>query len=323
MIARGEADGISAVCASASESKFALFRAGNPVRRVIFLCGMLNFNPAWRFTSPGAIAQGVSVELFAFIKRVAGQHLNRQHVIEHYKSYFADAAGRPSYTSSSLSWAETDLDAYMSDAAANAPLFIEAFYSAGVSLQMANPQFVVPDVTTVNAILTRYNAGYELVPPDLVGRNPQPTPVHVQDQPPSLDEQAHEIIQRSLKKAQDDLALGNGRQAVQEILWLLETISTAFQGITVGESTVQGKYFNNIADELRRHHKGKTVEQAINWMKTLHGYLSSPTGGGVRHGATLKADVTMLPHEARLFCNLIRSYLSFLLDEHERLSEGR
>ena len=83
-----------------------------------------------------------------------------------------------------------------------------------------------------------------------------------------------------------------------------------------------GQYFNNIADELRRHHKGQTVEQAINWMKALHGYLSSPTGGGVRHGATLKADVTMLPHEARLFCNLIRSYLSFLLDEHERLSRG-
>jgi hypothetical protein len=28
----------------------------------------------------------------------------------------------------------------------------------------------------------------------------------------------------------------------------------------------------------------------------------------------------MLSHEAHLFCNLIRSYLSFLLDEHARLS---
>lgn len=284
---------------------------------------MLNFNPAWRFASPGVIADGVPGELFIFIKKVASQHPNRQHVIEHYKRYFADAAGRPSYTSTSLSWAESDLDSYMTDAAANAPLFIEAFYDAGISLQMANPLFVVPDVATINGILAKHDAGYELAPPALIARNPQPVPIPVQERPPSLDVEAHEIIQRSLKKAEDDLALGNGRQAVQEILWLLETVSTAFQGLSVGDSTVQGKYFNNIADELRRHHKGQTVEQAISWMKTLHGYLSSPTGGGVRHGATLKADVVMLPHEARLFCNLIRSYMSFLIDEHERLSKGR
>jgi hypothetical protein len=31
----------------------------------------------------------------------------RQHIIEHYKGYFADAANRPHHHSSSLSWAET------------------------------------------------------------------------------------------------------------------------------------------------------------------------------------------------------------------------
>jgi hypothetical protein len=200
-------------------------------------------------------------------------------------------------------------------------LFIEAFFDAGVSIQMRHPQFVVPDVATINSILAKHRAGYELRPPDLISRNPQ-TPIAVPDKPPSLDEEAHAIIQRSQKQSEEYLALGQGRQAVQEILWLLETVSTAFQGLPIGESTVEGKYFNKIADELRRHNSGKTVEQAINWMKALHGYLSSPTGGAVRHGGTLKADVTMLPHEARLFCNLIRSYLSFLLDEHERLSRG-
>jgi len=281
--------------------------------------GMLNFDPAWRFNSPGPLANGVSDELFVFIKKVAAQHPNRQHVIEHYKRYFADAAGRTSYTSTSLSWAESDLNDYMMDAGSNAPLFIEAMHDAGVALQTANPTFVVPDVATINNILAKHNAGYELQPPLLICRNPQQTIV-VQDRPPSLDEAAHEVIQRSLKKAEDELAAGNGRQAVQEILWLLETVSTAFQGVLIGESTIQGKYFNKIAEELRRHHRGQTVEQAISWMVTLHGYLSSPSGGGVRHGGTLKAGIAMAPHEARLFCNLIRSYLSFLLDEHERLS---
>jgi hypothetical protein len=106
---------------------------------------------------------------------------------------------------------------------------------------------------------------------------------------------------------------------VQEILWLLETVSTVFQGIQVGDTTIQGKYFNKIADELRYHRKGQVTEHAITWMKTLHGYLFSPTGGGVRHGGILSADAEMSAHEARLFCNLIRSYLNFLLDEYHSL----
>jgi hypothetical protein len=84
--------------------------------------------------------------------------------------------------------------------------------------------------------------------------------------------------------------------------------------------TVQGKYFNKIAANLRSHHKGQTLDQVLTWVTTLHGYLSSPTGGGVRHGADLKAGVALRPNEARLFCNLIRSYITYLLTEHERLS---
>ena len=75
------------------------------------------------------------------------------------------------------------------------------------------------------------------------------------------------------------------------------------------------------ADDLRRHHKGKILDQVLAWVTTLHGYLSSPTGGGIRHGADLKTGVVIQPNEARLFCNLIRSYISFLMAEHARLSK--
>lgn len=262
---------------------------------------MLNFNPAWRFTSPGPIASGVEDEFYFFIKKVAGQHPNQQHVLEQYKAAFAAAAGRPSHVSSSLSWAESDLADYMREAAQNAPAFIEAFYDAGAILQRMNPTFVVPDPKTINQVLAKHAAGYEVQPPDLIARNPLP-PIPVPDCAPSLDEQAQDIVQQSLKKSEEDLALGHSRQAVQEILWLLETVSTAFQGLSVGDGTVQGKYFNKIMDDLRRNHRGKTLEQVLNWVTTLHGYLSSPTGGGVRHGATLKAGMAMSQHDARLFC---------------------
>jgi hypothetical protein len=281
---------------------------------------VLNFDPSWRLMPPGKIARGVAADLAVLIKRVAGQHGNRQYIFEHYKRYFADAAGRPHHQSSSLRWAESDLDDYMSEAGENAPMFIEAFFDAGQSLKNQNPEFVVPDANMINHVLSINNAGYELSPPNLIARNPQ-APVAIEALPPSLDAQAHEIIHRSLKQSEEYLTARKNRQAVQEILWLLETVSTAFQGISIGETTIQGKYFNKIADELRQHRRGQVAEQAINWMKTLHGYLSSPTGGGVRHGATLSADAELSPHEARLYCNLIRSYLHFLLDEYDSLKK--
>lgn len=140
-------------------------------------------------------------------------------------------------------------------------------------------------------------------------------------EPLSLDQQAQEIIQRSLKQSEQLLSEGRDRQAVQEILWLLETVSTVFQGLDMGTGTVQGKYFNKIAEDLRKHHKGKILDQVLAWVITLHGYLSSPTGGGIRHGADLKAGIVIQPNEAPLFCNLIRSYISFLMVEHARLSK--
>lgn len=216
---------------------------------------------------------------------------------------------------------EGDLDDYMREAAQNAPMFIEAFFDAGQAIKSQNPEIVVPDAATINRILTIHDAGYELSPPQLIARTATAS-IPVEDLPPSLDVQAHEKIQRSLKQAEDYLSAGQNRQAVQEILWLLETVSTVFQGAAVGDTTIQGKYFNKIADELRNHRKGQVAEQAINWMKTLHGYLSSPTGGGVRHGGTLSAETEMSAHEARLFCNLIRSYLTFLLDEYDSLKRG-
>jgi hypothetical protein len=138
----------------------------------------------------------------------------------------------------------------------------------------------------------------------------------------SLDEQAQEVIQQSLQQSEQFLSEGKNRQAVQEILWLLETVSTAFQGLETSAGTVQGKYFSKIAEDLRRHHKGKTLDQVLAWITTLYGYLSSPTGGAVRHGADLKVGIAMPPNEARLLCNLIRSYINFLMVEHERLSKS-
>lgn len=63
----------------------------------------------------------------------------------------------------------------MSDAAANAPLFIEAFYEACETLRRLHPDYAVPDAPLINRVLAHYNAGYHIQPPDLVSQNAQET----------------------------------------------------------------------------------------------------------------------------------------------------
>lgn len=281
---------------------------------------MLIFDGAWRFDSPGPIPDELSNAFFELIGRIATPE-NRKAIIEHFKDYFASAAGSSSSYSSSTSWAESDLLGYMGHAASNAPLFIEAFYDGCQSLANGRPPTAVPDLSRINRILYESGSGYQIQPPNLVTTTVQ-TQIVVPPRAPSLDEQAQEMIQKSLKDSEQMLSEGRYRPAVQEISWLLETVSTAFQGLATEAGTVQGKYFNKIVADLRKHNPGTTLDQVLSWMITLHGYLSSPTGGGIRHGADLRAGIATTPDEARLFCNLIRSYITFLLSEHERLSKS-
>ena len=243
-------------------------------------------------------------------KIVAGQD-NKWGILERFKRHFADAAGIPCSSSSSASWAQTDLERYMGFAADNAPLFITAFYSACQELDAQS--LAVPDLQRVNRVLAEQAAGYEIRPPDLVATTTY-TPIAVPERKPSFAAQARATIEESLAQSEQLLNQGKGRPAVQEILWLLESVSTAFRD----DDTVTGKYFNEIVRELQTAGRGIAQEQILKWMKTLHGYLSSPTGGGVRHGIDLKEGVAIELHEARLYCNLIRSYITFLIEEHER-----
>ena len=279
---------------------------------------MLSFNGSWRFDSPGPIPDTVSHAFYDLIGIIANQ-AERQNILEHFKTYFASAGGSSSSWSSSASWAESDLLRDMEQAATNAPLFIEAFYDGCTSLANKQPPVAVPDLARINRVLYESGSGYQIQPPNLVATNVQ-TQIVVPPRPPSLDEQAQEMIQKSLSESEQMLSEGRNRPAVQEILWLLETVSTAFQGLATDAGTVQGKYFNKIVANLQKHNRGTNLDQILGWMVTLHGYLSSPTGGGIRHGTDLRAGVGTQADEARLFCNLIRSYITFLLTEHERLS---
>jgi hypothetical protein len=278
---------------------------------------MLNFEKRWRFESPGPIEPQVKWRFLDLINKIAGQG-HRKFIIEHFKSHFAACAARTYYASSNESWAATDLENFIDDASANAPLFIDAFYSACETLSQRHPEIVLPDTSYINRILSDAGAGYQIEPPNLIVTRAY-IPISVPQKAPSLDAQAQDLIEQALSASERALIDGNARQAVQEVLWLLETISTAFRNPDIFDGSIQGRYFNKIIGELRQHRRGPQ-EQILQWMMTLHGYLSSPTGGGVRHGVDLREGMALRINEARLYCNLIRSYLTFLITEHERMS---
>jgi hypothetical protein len=287
----------------------------------------LKFNNAWRFNPPGdgrfqnKTIPGEAIEEFlGLASRVATQG-PRQSVLEHFKGEFASAAGSTHSRSSNESWAATDLENNMCSASENAPLFIEAFYDACTFLGRRYPDWWVPDINLINTVLKKHDIGYEIRPPDLVLLETLETVVPVPEPPPTLAEKAIDVFQASLQRSEQLLAENHPREAVQEILWLLETVATAFRGLETHSGTVEGKYFNQIVRDLRAKHPGTTLDRVLEWVTNVHGYLSSPSGGGIRHGLDIDAGVELSQNDARLYCNLIRSYLAYLLTEHERISK--
>jgi hypothetical protein len=279
---------------------------------------MLRFDNQWRFDSPGPAERGIVNALLELINRISGQG-QRKAILEHFKSAFAAAAGAAYHSSSDESWAASDLDRLMDEAAVNAPLFIDAFYTACEQLKQRTPEMALPDATRINRILSEHSAGYQIDPPNLIATRTH-IPIAVPEQAPSLDAQANALIDNALQASERALSEGNGRQAVQEVLWLLETVSTAFRSDQILDGSIQGRYFNKIVSELKLRGRTGHQDQILQWMMTLHGYLSSPTGGGIRHGVDLRDGIALQINESRLYCNLIRSYITFLIGEHQRLT---
>ena len=289
----------------------------------------LKFKGEWRFEPPpdterilNRVPPQAVDEFVEMVKKLAPQG-DRWDILELFKRYFTESTGSTYCQSSALYFAEYDLNRNASTAAENAPLFIEAFFDACRSFVEADESRYAPDENRINAVLAKHNIGFEIRGDRLVLRGTEPELVEVNADVPTVAEQSVQVIQESLQRASETLQQGRGREAVQESLWLLETVSTAFKGLDTQTGLIEGRYFNQIVRELRETNPGGTLDRALNWAMGVHGYLSSPTGGGVRHGLDLQEGVQITENEARLFCNLIRSYVNFLLVEHERMVKDR
>lgn len=289
----------------------------------------LTFRAQWRFEPPqdsesilSHIPQDAIAEFIRLVNKLAPQ-ADRWDTMEHFKRHFIESVGMTYYRSSARRFAEYDLREAANAAAGNAPLFIEAFVDACRSFEREGEDRYAPDDGRINAVLAEYNVGLEVRGDQLLVRGEEEQLVEVNvDEASMLTERSLSLIHDSLQKASARLQQGQSREAVQESLWLLETVSTAFKGVDTQSGTIEGKYFNKIVRELKNAHPGTALDLALKWAMGLHGYLSSPTGGGMRHGCDLREGVQITANEARLWCNLIRSYVTFLLSEYSRMASG-
>lgn len=277
----------------------------------------LQFPDSWRFKSlSDSVIPNAAIDEFEKLIGIIAAKENRWELLEYFKECFSHAVGSTSLWSSSESWASTDLRSYLEEAAKNPPLFLEAFYDACENLRN---KYAVPDVELINSICAEHKIAYQIHPPKLVKQCEGEEAIPVAEAPPTFSHSATQLIRDSLNRSEQLLNENRPREAVLEVLWILESITTAFRGEELPSGTIKGKYFRDIVQELRRANPGTTLNNILESLKSLYGYLSSPTGGGGLHGIDLKDGRSMTLAEGRLFCNLIRSYISFLLSEYEGL----
>ena len=129
----------------------------------------MKMEASWRFDTPGAMPLEAVRGFETLIDKVVAQG-HRWSLLEHFKSHFGGSG-----TSSSESWAESDLSLLVGQTAENAPLFIEAFYEACEALR-ADRSIAVPDVGRMNRILKEHGVGYESERRPYPGRDRRPDP---------------------------------------------------------------------------------------------------------------------------------------------------
>jgi len=157
---------------------------------------MLQFDPNWRFDPPGTVDKDVAHDILQHVIGRTVASCGRKQILEVFKRRFAQSIGTTTGTSSSESWAESDLETYMSQSAdQNAALFAEALHDGLMDIASMEEQAAVPPWDYVNRHLAP--CGFAISPPNLVltaELKPIPVPHHV----PSLDARANQIIHRSL-----------------------------------------------------------------------------------------------------------------------------
>jgi hypothetical protein len=284
----------------------------------------LNFDIAWELTPPPdstyvnrRIPPEALEQIFLLLTKVANRTNDAEEVFYLIRTEFSEAMGHPVYRSTSMYFAPGDARAAMERAMENAPLFISAFYGVCKKIKKQFGGKTAPSVPVINRLLELHRLGYVIEPPNLVLRDQiEVVPVRSAN----VLEQFQARFQAAIDRSQQLLEENNCDEAVTQIWWLLESIMLLFAGCKVNGQQIGGTYFNEVAKQLKRVAGDTAIMGAVaRWLEALQAYLSGPGEAGIRHGRHLHLE-GLKRHEAELFCNLTRSYISYLLSEYQAIT---
>jgi hypothetical protein len=250
----------------------------------------LKYPAAWRFGPPrssgsltDSLPPGAVDGLVKFAMIAAGAHASgRDRGLEHMKRSISEATGGSYYPSSSESWAETDLRLYVEEGRKNPPALIDGIVTGCRDTPVGTGEGLLFDPGPINAMLRTHGVGYEVVGDELrlsslVGM-PESTPA------PSLLDNTQAELGVAWKRADELLSSGHPDEAVSKIWFVIESLLVAFRGLTIDGKMVEGSYFNEIVKSLRRRDLDPMFKMVLEIATRVHGQLSDPATGGIRHG---------------------------------------
>jgi hypothetical protein len=130
------------------------------------------------------LLNSAAVEDFLVLARRITSTIGRKQIIETFKGYFCRASGEYYSSSSSLSWAEADLDRDAHNASSDAPSFIAAFCDACEYL--GERDIAVPNHANVNNILEKHSVPFRIIDNELCNTTEYITPPKPQASPASV-----------------------------------------------------------------------------------------------------------------------------------------
>lgn len=242
-------------------------------------------------------------------RRASSNAIGRQDIIERFKEYFAAASGDQYARSSSLSWAESDLEYHAQLAASDAPGFIAAFCDACEVLESMS--VAVPGHQYVNNILEKHSVPFRIIDNELTA-----TEEHLSPPDPGVDT-AESTVSRALADAKALVGHSNAASAIDRAhtalhAYLIELCASA--SITIEDGITLSKAFKL----LRKSHPALAPEgpRAADITKILQSFASAIDAfSTIRNKASLAHANDLLEEpEATAALNSIYTVFRYLQD---------
>lgn len=143
-------------------------------------------------------------DFLALARRITSP-IDRKQIIERFREFFCRACGNSYWKSSSLFYAEADLDRDANDASLDAPSFIAAFCDACEYLGSRN--IAVPNHFNLNGILEKNNVPFRIIENEL-----RHTTEYVA--PPKPQPSQSSVVDRALSDAKALIGHANASSAI-------------------------------------------------------------------------------------------------------------